>query len=80
MGLGMKAPAPADFAARADVLVAGYRGWLRRPRPSLPLAEKVRRGLRQLYRSRGERYQVAAYYHADFTLDVATARRSAQAG
>jgi hypothetical protein len=40
----------------------------------------MRRGLAQLYRSRGERYQVAAYYRADFTLDVAAAMPLAYAG
>src|SRR4029077_8187102 len=27
MGLGVKAPAPADFVARVDALVRAYRGW-----------------------------------------------------
>ena len=73
MGLGMKAPASADFQrAGADLLVADYRGWLQRAESELSLGEKMRRGLSQIYRSRGERYQLAAYYRADFTLDVAT--------
>jgi SAM-dependent methyltransferase len=72
MGLAAKDPAPADFSTKADRLVASYRGWLRGAEAALPLAQKVRRGLGQLYRSRGERYQVAAYYEADFALDVAT--------
>jgi SAM-dependent methyltransferase len=71
MGLAAKAPAPLDFARRAGLLVASYRGWLKRAESELPLAQRVRRGLGQLYRSRGERYQVAAYYRADFTLDLA---------
>ena len=56
MGLGCKAPAPADFAARADALIAAYRDWLRRDRGrACRSAEKLRRGLAQLYRSKGER-------------------------
>jgi SAM-dependent methyltransferase len=78
MGLGVKAPAPAGFAAKADALALAYRGWLRQAETSLPLSEKMRRGFAQLYRSRGERYQVAGYYQADFTLDVASTL--AQAG
>jgi hypothetical protein len=74
----MKAPAPAGFAAKADALVLAYRDWLRQAEAGLPMAEKLRRGFGQLYRSRGERYQSAAYFQADFTLDVASAL--AQAG
>ena len=80
MGLGVKAPAPADFARKADALVLAYRDWLREAEAGLPLAERLRRGFAQLYRSRGERYQVSSYYRADFTLDVAPALPLAQAG
>jgi SAM-dependent methyltransferase len=80
MGLGVKAPAPADFATKVDALVVAYRQWLHQAEASLPLAEKMRRGLAQLYRSRGERYQVAAYFRADFTLDIAAAMPLAHAG
>jgi SAM-dependent methyltransferase len=72
MGLAAKAPAPAAFARKADRLVAAYRGWLGRTEARLPVRDKLRRGFSQLYRSRGERYQVAAYYRADFALDVST--------
>jgi SAM-dependent methyltransferase len=80
MGLGIKAPAPADFAVRADALVRAYRLWLRQAEASLPLAVRMRRGFSQLYRSRGERYQVAAYYRADFQVDVTPAGALAHAG
>jgi SAM-dependent methyltransferase len=70
MGLGIKAPAPADFAAKADALVLAYRAWLRQTEAGLPLSQKVRRGFAQVYRSKGERYQIAAYYSADFTIDI----------
>jgi SAM-dependent methyltransferase len=80
MGLALKAPAPADFTHRADALVRGYRLWLRHAEASLPLAARMRRRFGQLYRSRGERYQVASYYRADFTIDAAPAAALAHAG
>jgi SAM-dependent methyltransferase len=70
MGLAVKAPAPADFGARARQLMLRYRLWLQSQEQSLPWTEKVRRRLGQLYRSRGERHQIADYYHADFTVDT----------
>jgi SAM-dependent methyltransferase len=78
MGLAVKGTTPAGFAAKADALALAYRSWLSQAEAALPMAEKMRRGFAQLYRSRGERYQVSAYYQADFTLDVASAL--AQAG
>jgi SAM-dependent methyltransferase len=80
MGLGVKAPAPDGFTPRADALVCAYREWLAQAEAGLPLAEKMRRGLSQLYRSRGERYQVASYYRAEFFLDGVTVPSLAQAG
>src|SRR4051794_12252957 len=71
MALGVKAPAPAGFAAQADALAVAYRAWLRRTEEGLPLATKFRRGLSRMYRSKGERQHVSAYYRADFTLDLA---------
>ena len=47
-------------------------------RSSLPVGTKLRRALAQLYRSKGERYQIAEYYSADFTIDIEA--RLAQAG
>lgn len=73
MGLGFKAPAPHDFAPRASSLTDSYRSWLRDTEARLPIGEKLRRGWTQLYRSKGERYHVSAYYSADFTVDVASA-------
>ena len=58
MGLGVKGPAPADFAAKADELAMSYRAWLRRAEAGRPLAQKVRQGLASVYRSKGERYQI----------------------
>ena len=70
MGLAFKSPAPSAFAGQAAVFVHRYQEWLRREEASLPTSVKLRRGIAQLYRSRGERYQSASYYKADFHLDV----------
>jgi SAM-dependent methyltransferase len=73
MAIGFKTPAPATFAGRAEDLVLRYRAWLNEAREGLSLRQKLRRGLAQVYRSKGERRQIAAYYAAEFTLDVAPA-------
>jgi SAM-dependent methyltransferase len=72
MGLGIKAPIPAHGRAQLEKLVAGYLDWLRQTESSLPWGVKVRRKLSQLYRSKGERYQIADYYRADLTIEVGT--------
>ncbi len=69
MGLAYKAPAPPDFAAKAGALVGKYDAWLRREEAGLPASVKLRRGLSKLYRSKGERNQVSAYYRASFQVD-----------
>ena len=69
MGLGFKSFAPADFASRAETLIRDYQGWLRDEEASLPASTKLKRGFAQLYRSRGERYQIQSYYKAEFTVD-----------
>jgi SAM-dependent methyltransferase len=70
MALGFKAPAPVDFATRADAMIAAYHAWLRESEASLPLAQKLRRGFSQVYRSKGERQHIASYYSADFAVDA----------
>jgi len=70
MALGFTDPAPADFAGKATSLVDAYHAWLRQTEAGMPLAKKVRRGLAQVYRSKGERKQIAAYYSANFFMDV----------
>lgn len=77
MGLGFKAPAPPDFTAKANALTTAYKAWLRETESGLPIGEKLRRGWAQLYRSKGERYHVTAYYAADFAIDVASALANA---
>jgi len=69
MAVAAKGPAPAGFAAGAAGLAEAYRGWLAEAEGAIPWGRKVRRGLGQIYRSKGERQQVASYYHADFAFD-----------
>jgi SAM-dependent methyltransferase len=78
MAVGMKAPTPVDFIARADRFTEAYQRWLRETEGGLPLIEKLMRRLALLYRSKGEQYQLASYYRADLSLDLAPAM--AQAG
>jgi SAM-dependent methyltransferase len=73
MGLGIKSPAPADAAARASSLVSAYADWVRRAEAALPAAVKLRRLASRIYRSKGERRQVADYYAAGFQVDVEAA-------
>jgi SAM-dependent methyltransferase len=78
MGVGFKAPIPADCHARLDWFVGTYHAWLRQAQAHLPIAEKFRRRVAQLYRSKGERRQIAAYYAADLTCEVASPPHSRQ--
>jgi SAM-dependent methyltransferase len=73
MALAAKDPAPSQFAARAGRLAQSYQLWLDRAEDGLPLGAKVRRGLAKVYRSRGERRQIADYYKAEFSVDTAPA-------
>ena len=59
-----------------------YQHWLEQTEASLPFGEKLRRRASQLYRSKGERRQIAGYYTADFTIDLepAAIARSASDG
>ncbi len=56
-----------------------YQDWLRRTEASMPIGVKLRRTLSQLYRSKGERQQIADYYAADFTIEVDAVISPAQA-
>ena len=78
MAVGVKSPAPQDVSLRAGRLVAAYQDWLRRTKSGLPVGVKLRRALSRIYRSKGERFQIADYYAADFTIDLDG--RLAQAG
>jgi SAM-dependent methyltransferase len=69
MGVSFKAPIPADCAARVERLVAGYHAWLEQAETKLGFGEKFRRRISQLYRSKGERRQIADYYAAEFAVD-----------
>jgi SAM-dependent methyltransferase len=76
MGIGMKAPISSDCVARASGLVSAYRDWARSTESALPGFEKLRRLASRIYRSKGERRQVADYYEAEFHVDVEAASRS----
>jgi len=78
MAVGVKSPAPADFVVQADQFTEAFQKWLRETEDGLPLFEKLRRQVALLYRSKGERYQLASYYRANLSLDLAPAL--AQAG
>jgi SAM-dependent methyltransferase len=72
MGVGFKAPVSVDCRARLERFVAAYHAWLEQTEASLPIGEKLRRLVSRLYRSKGERRQIADYYAADFTIDFDT--------
>jgi SAM-dependent methyltransferase len=80
MGLGFKAPAPANFAACASRLVINYTAWLRRLENGLPASEKLRRRIARLYRSKGERYQIADYYKVELIIESGAGAPIAKAG
>jgi SAM-dependent methyltransferase len=75
MGLGLKGPLAEGSAARLSRLVERYGQWGQRAAAGLPLATKVRRLASRLYRSKGERRQVADYYEAQFVIDLEAASR-----
>jgi SAM-dependent methyltransferase len=77
MGIGLKAPVPTDLAARSSRLIAGYVDWARRAESALPVGEKLRRLAARIYRSKGERRQVADYYAAEFHVDQSPVRAAA---
>ncbi len=69
MGVALKGPVPPDALARCSRLVASYRDWCRETERSLSAVEKFRRLAAQVYRSKGERRQLADYYTAEFHVD-----------
>jgi SAM-dependent methyltransferase len=72
MGVAIKAPAPLDIASRLEALATAYRSWLTNTESRLPIGDKLRRRASMIYRSKGERNQLAAYYAADFRVDLGT--------
>lgn len=80
MSLAVKAPAPSDFALRAERLRQAYHSWLRQADRSRPWPERLRRRVSLLYRSKGERHQIADYAKASFTLDFPRSDNLAIAG
>ncbi|HEV3166064.1 MAG TPA: methyltransferase domain-containing protein, partial [Isosphaeraceae bacterium] len=73
MALAAKAPAPVDFVSRAGRLDFAYQTWLKETEASLSLGQKLRRRVARVYRSKGERNQIAAYYHAELLIELAPA-------
>jgi SAM-dependent methyltransferase len=80
MALGVKGPVPANCSHRLSTFINAYHDWLREAETGLPIAQKLRRGLGRIYRSKGERNQLAGYYHASFTTDGPTVIPMAKAG
>jgi SAM-dependent methyltransferase len=80
MGVGIKAPIPADCAAKVSSLVSSYVDWARRAEAALPPGRKLRRLASLLFRSKGERRQVAHYYAAEFQVDFTAASRQERIG
>ena len=70
MGVAIKAPIPADAHVRLQKVAAGYQLWLERTEAALPIFEKMRRIVSRIYRSKGERRQIASYYAAEFAIDL----------
>jgi hypothetical protein len=80
MAIGVKGPVPAGCAHQLSTLVNAYHDWLRETETGLPVGEKLRRGLAQIYRSKGERNQIADYYNASFTIEGPAVVAMAKAG
>jgi SAM-dependent methyltransferase len=80
MGIGVKSPVAGDTTRRLETLAERYKDWLRQTEDALPIGQKLRRGIAQLYRSKGERYQIAEYYQAEFTIEAGDVASLALAG
>jgi SAM-dependent methyltransferase len=78
MGVAMKAPVPRDATARLEKVAAAYKFWLAQTEASLPYREKIGRRISQVYRSKGERRQIASYYTAEFAIDSDVAAPAAR--
>ncbi|GIW88072.1 MAG: hypothetical protein KatS3mg108_2396 [Isosphaeraceae bacterium] len=70
MSVAVKAPAPADFAARAERVIGRYQAQLTILEAQLPPMTRLRRRLALIYRSRGERLQLRDYYRSGFVVDL----------
>lgn len=73
MAIGVKGQAPADFADRADSFVKRYQAWLKTAENEIPWMSRLRREVSKVYRSKGERRQISAYYRADFAVETDSA-------
>ena len=75
MAMGIKSPAPTDFRARAEQMVAAYRESLAAIERARPMREKLRRAVGSVYRSKGERRAASEYSAARFLIDENPRRR-----
>ena len=69
MGVAVKDPAPANAAACLEAIAAGYKRWLKQTAAGFPWARRYAELRRSVYRSKGERRQIASYYAAEFAID-----------
>ncbi len=69
LGLGVKSPAPADVEAKLAGIKHAFERWARDEERALPMAERARRFVGGLYRSKGERNRIACYFHAELDID-----------
>lgn len=70
MAIGAKTPAPIDFAEKCAGLVAAYDVWLDQAEVKRSWKVRARERMAKLYRSKGERYHIDAYFQAEFNLDL----------
>ncbi len=70
MALAVKGPASERLRNAADGLARSYQAEVGLAESDQPWGRKVRRALSRLYRSKGERQQLASYSRADFVLDT----------
>lgn len=73
MGLAIKAPAPADFSARARGFMTSYQAAMRALEARRPWSVKAKERITKYLRSRAERHMIDEYHRAEFALDLAPA-------
>ncbi len=71
MSLAIKGPAPADFAVRAERMIASYREWLASQESGDSAAGRLKGAVTNIFRSRSERQQIREYHRAEFHVDRA---------
>ncbi len=69
LAVAIKSPTPVDLIARIERLTRAFTASLRQAEADLPRLWKVRRRLRQVYRSKIERRRLRDHYQASFQFD-----------